>query len=149
MIELNYSITSASRLKGDKTMIAFAVFNLRGERVYRTVRTVSTEDFLPAETPSADAAELYAAAEALAYFSHFIRHRYYDEHFATILDEDYVLLRTRRALPMPDEFPAGSALRALADRLTEYRERGTITFAAVGDSDDDLAYTLSLLEDQP
>ena len=40
---------------------------------------------------------LEVAARALTYFSNFMRRRYYDEHFATILDEDYVTVYT--ALP--------------------------------------------------
>ena len=140
MIELNYSITSASALTADGAIIAFAVFNLRNERVYRIARAIRAEQILPSGAVTPEAAELYAAAEALSYFSHFIRHRYYDEHFATILDEDYVLLRTRTPLPMPDTFPAGSALRSLADRLTEYRERETVSFTTAEKNDSDMVY---------
>lgn len=148
MIELNYSITSASALTADGAIIAFAVFNLRNERVYRIARAIRAEQILPSGAVTPEAAELYAAAEALSYFSHFIRHRYYDEHFATILDEDYVLLRTRTPLPMPDTFPAGSALRSLADRLTEYRERETVSFTTAEKNDSDMVYTVSLLKEK-
>ena len=37
---------------------------------------------------------LDVTARALTYFSNFMRRRYYDEHFATILDEDYVTVYT-------------------------------------------------------
>ncbi len=37
---------------------------------------------------------LEQSATALSYFSNFMRKRYYDEHFATILDEDYITLFT-------------------------------------------------------
>ena len=37
---------------------------------------------------------LEQSEKALAYFSNFMRKRYYDEHFATILDEDYITLFT-------------------------------------------------------
>ena len=49
---------------------------------------------------------------------------------------------------MPDTFPAGSALRSLADRLTEYRERETVSFTTAEKNDSDMVYTVSLLKEK-
>lgn len=87
------------------------------------------------ETTDEKAVILEVTARALTYFSNFMRRRYYDEHFATILDEDYVTVYT--ALPAlsavwtsksyENGFSGGD--RALWEALVPFLARPTMRFA--------------------
>lgn len=66
---------------------AFMIFNHQDFNVYKLCGKNSCTD--------EKAVTLEIAARALNYFSNFMRRRYYDEHFATILDEDRITLFTK------------------------------------------------------
>lgn len=87
------------------------------------------------ESIDAQAVILDTTARALNYFSNFMRRRYYDEHFATILDEDHVTVYTRlpalaelwRAKSRTRDLPAEH--RALWEALVPFLTRPTMSFA--------------------
>ena len=70
----------------DATGWSFLFYNHQDFNVYKLCgKSESTDE---------KAVILAVTAQALTYFSNFMRRRYYDEHFATILDEDYVTVYT-------------------------------------------------------
>ena len=77
---------------------------------------------------------LAITARALNYFSDFMRRRYYDEHFATILDEDHVTVLTEypeiAACWASKTYAHGfsGADRALWEALIPFFERPSIRF---------------------
>jgi len=145
---LNYRLTSAGIPRKNGANIAFAIFNHRGERVYKIARFVAADTVIPEKTELSEAeAEMLACRMAVSYFSNYIRSRYYDEHFATILEEDGLLAKTERPLPSKESFPEGSDAYRICDMLTEFIERPTISFAVAEKDDGEMKYTLELLKD--
>ena len=63
---------------------SFAFYNHQDFMVYKR--------FGKSEEKEANRVILQTSLAALAYFDHSIRRRYYDEHFSTRIDEDYVTL---------------------------------------------------------
>lgn len=112
---------------------AFMFFNHQDFNIYKRC----------GQTPNTDARTviLTVSEQALSYFSNFMRRRYYDEHFATILDEDYVTLFTE--LPEIAEcwktkryqtgFP-GDPDCARWKALLPYFERPTMRFETASDT---------------
>ena len=74
----------------DGTDWAFMIFNHQDFTVYKRRGKSDSKD--------TNRVTLEVAETALAYFSNFMRRRYYDEHFATILDEDSITLFTEYPL---------------------------------------------------
>ncbi len=143
---MNYSLCAAAKPAKDGAAFAFCVYNHRGERVYRAKGLIPAAD-LAAGEDAALSAEMEAARKAIFYFSSFIRSRYYDEHFATILDEDHLDARTLSSLPRPRELAESAPLRPFADALEEYFVRPTITFTPTPAGAPDMKETLSFLAD--
>ncbi len=145
---MNYRLTSAGKPADGGAKIAFAVFNHRGERVYRIAKFVSADSVIAGkETFTETEAELVACRMAVSYFSNYIRSRYYDEHFATILEEDSLLAKTLSPLPQKECFDKESSSYALCDMLTEFIERPSITFDVADKDDTEMKYTLEILKD--
>ncbi len=145
---MNYRLTSAGKPAEGGAKIAFAVFNHRGERVYKIAKYVSADSVIAGkEAFNETEAELVACRMAVWYFSSYIRSRYYDEHFATILEEDGLLAKTLSPLPPKEAFAKESDTYRLCDMLTEYIERPTITFAVTDEDDTEMKYTLEILKD--
>jgi len=145
---LNYRLTSAGIPAKDGANIAFAIFNHRGERVYKIAKFITADSLVAGmESFTHEEAELAASRLAVSYFSNYIRSRYYDEHFATILEEDGLLAKTQAPLCELSCFEAGSNAYRLCDLLTEFRERPTISFAVAEEGDSEMKYTLELLKD--
>ena len=111
----------------DATGWSFLFYNHQDFNVYKFCGKSDTTD--------EKAVILEVTARALTYFSNFMRRRYYDEHFATILDEDYVTVYT--ALPAlsavwtsksyENGFSGGD--RALWEALVPFLARPTMRFA--------------------
>ena len=84
---------------------------------------------------------LEVTAKALTYFSNFMRRRYYDEHFATILDEDYVTVYTEipdiAAVFASKSYQNGftGADSALWEALVPFLSRPTMRFADPTEAD--------------
>ncbi len=147
-IYLNYRLTSAGIPANDGANIAFAVFNHRGERVYKIAKFVSADSVIAGkESFTETEAELVACRMAVSYFSNYIRSRYYDEHFATILEEDGLTAKTLTPLPEKESFDKGSDTYIFCDMLTEFIERPSITFAVTDKDDAEMKYTLEILKD--
>ncbi len=111
---------------------AFMFFNHQDFNIYKRCGK--------SETTDKRAVILTIAEQALSYFTNFMRRRYYDEHFATILDEDYVTLFTE--LPEIEacwksghfrEFFADAPDRARWETLLPYFERPTMRFETASD----------------
>lgn len=105
---------------------AFMIFNHQDFNVYKFCgKSDSTDE---------KAVTLEVAARALNYFSNFMRRRYYDEHFATILDEDRITLFTKypeiAACRATEAYKKGftGADRALWEALVPFFERPTVFF---------------------
>ncbi|MBQ7171490.1 MAG: hypothetical protein IJR89_04355 [Clostridia bacterium] len=143
---MNYSLCAAVKPTKDGAAYAFCVYNHRGERVYRTKGLIPASEMAAGED-AALSAEMSAARKAVFYFSSFIRSRYYDEHFATILDEDHLDVRTLSPLPRPRDLAESAPLFPFADALEEYFARPTITFTPVPAGAPDMKETLSFLAD--
>ena len=143
---MDYSLCAAAEPTEDGVVFAFSVYNHRGERVYRTKGRIPAAE-LAEGADAALSAEMAAAKKAAFYFSSFIRSRYYDEHFATILDEDHLDVRTLSPLPRPDKLEKTSPLFPFAAALEEYFSRPTGTFTAVPADAPDMKETLSFLSD--
>lgn len=79
-----YRLYIETKSQPQNTAWAFSVFNHQDFRIYKLTGLCEHTD--------EKAAILETAVRALTYFSNFIRRRYYDEHFATILDEDNITL---------------------------------------------------------
>ncbi len=124
---MDYHIYAHGTEKEGKAVISFSVYNLRNEKVYQICRTEEemSGGILPECTDKDGYCVRLACERALYYFSNFIRHRYYDEHFATILDEDYVTVTS-----VTDLFAGAetAVYPGLMSELEKYRDRGTITF---------------------
>ncbi len=111
----------------DATGWSFLFYNHQDFNVYKFCGKSDTTD--------EKAVILEVTARALTYFSNFMRRRYYDEHFATILDEDYVTVYT--ALPALSavwtsksyENGFGGGDRALWEALVPFLARPTMRFA--------------------
>ena len=73
--------------QGDKIAYAYTFYNHQDFMVYKRTGVSSFNDNKKAI--------LEASAMALTYFERSIRRRYYDEHFSTRIDEDYVTLYTK------------------------------------------------------
>lgn len=145
---MNYRLTSAGTPADGGAKIAFAVFNHRGERVYKIAKFVSADSVIAEKAAFTETeAELVACRMAVSYFSNYIRSRYYDEHFATILEEDGLLAKTLAPLPAKELFDKESPAYALCDMLTEFIERPSITFAVTDENDAEMKYTLEILKD--
>ena len=145
---MNYRLTSAGIPAEGGAKIAFAVFNHRGERVYKIAKYVSADSVIAGKESFTDTeAELVACRMAVSYFSNYIRSRYYDEHFATILEEDGLTAKTLVPLPSKEELDKESSTYALCDMLTEFIERPSITFAVTDGCDAEMKYTLEILKD--
>ena len=145
---MNYRLTSAGIPRENGANIAFAVFNHRGERVYKIAKFITADSIIMGKKYfTAQEAELVASRVAVSYFSNYIRSRYYDEHFATILEEDGLLAKTERPLPSKESFPEGSDTYRICDMLTEFIERPSITFAVAEKEDGEMKYTLEILKD--
>ena len=145
---MNYRLTSAGTPADGGAKIAFAVFNHRGERVYKIAKFVSADSVIAGKAAFTETeAELVACRMAVSYFSNYIRSRYYDEHFATILEEDGLLAKTLAPLPAKELFDKESPAYALRDMLTEFIERPSITFAVTDENDAEMKYTLEILKD--
>ena len=145
---MNYRLTSAGKPTEGGAKIAFAIFNHRGERVYKIAKFVSADSVISGKTTFTETeAELVACRMAVSYFSNYIRSRYYDEHFATILEEDGLLAKTLAPLPAKETFANGSDTYKLCDMLTEFIERPTISFAVTDEADTEMKYTLEILKD--
>ena len=145
---MNYRLTSAGEPAKSGANIAFAIFNHRGERGYKIARFVAAEAVIPKKAELSEAeAEMLACRMAVSYFSNYIRSRYYDEHFATILEEDGLLAKTQSPLPSKESFPKESDAYRICDMLTEFIERPTISFAVAEKDDAEMKYTLELLKD--
>ncbi len=111
---------------------AFMFFNHQDFNIYKRCGQMSNTD--------ARTVILTVSEQALSYFSNFMRRRYYDEHFATILDEDYVTLFTE--LPEIAECWktkryqtgfSGDPDRARWEALLPYFERPTMRFENASD----------------
>lgn len=72
--------------QGDKIAWAYTFYNHQDFMVYKRL---GTSDSLSEEQVILD-----VSAAALTYFERSMRRRYYDEHFSTRIDEDYVTLYT-------------------------------------------------------
>ncbi|MBQ1934294.1 MAG: hypothetical protein II370_04775, partial [Clostridia bacterium] len=106
---MNYRLTSAGKPTEGGAKIAFAIFNHRGERVYKIAKFVSADSVIAGVTAFTETeAELVACRMAVSYFSNYIRSRYYDEHFATILEEDGLLAKTLAPLPAKESLEKDS-----------------------------------------
>lgn len=70
----------------DKICWAFTFYNHQDFLVYKRAGIASSS--------SEEAVILEQAGVALAYFEQSMRRRYYDEHFSTRIDEDYVTMYT-------------------------------------------------------
>ena len=145
---MNYRLTSAGIPADGGAKIAFAIFNHRGERVYKIAKFVSADSVIAGCSAFTDTeAELVACRMAVSYFSNYIRSRYYDEHFATILEEDGLLAKTLAPLPAKESFEQGGSTYKLCDMLTEFIERPTSSFAVTDEADTEMKYTLEILKD--
>ena len=81
-----YRLYVATVKKEDRIAWAFTFYNHQDFLVYKR--------FGVAEGAREEAVILEQSAVALAYFDSSMRRRYYDEHFSTRIDEDYVTLFT-------------------------------------------------------
>lgn len=105
---------------------AFLFYNHQNFNVYKFRGKSESED--------EQAVILDTTARALNYFSNFMRRRYYDEHFATILDEDHVTVYTKlpaladiwRAKSCTQDLPADH--RVLWEALVPFLTRPTMCF---------------------
>ena len=81
-----YRLYIATIKQNDKTAWAFAFYNHQDFLVYKRTGV--------SEHSREEAVILEQSAVALAYFDSSMRRRYYDEHFSTRIDEDYLTLYT-------------------------------------------------------
>ncbi|MBQ9428417.1 MAG: hypothetical protein IJU41_02600 [Clostridia bacterium] len=136
-----YRLYVETESKGNGTAWAFAFYNHQDFRIYKLI----------GKSESGDEKEvvLSTTARALTYFSNFIRRRYYDEHFATILDEDNVTVFTQLAdlEKAKKRFPADDAgYAALWTQMKPFLERPTMFFASTPPEDLLAGQTRALLE---
>ena len=81
-----YRLYVETAKKGSKTAWAFTFYNHQDFLVYKRSGTCELQE--------ENAVVLDISATALEYFERSMRRRYYDEHFSTRIDEDYVTLYT-------------------------------------------------------
>ncbi len=123
---MQYSAYTYGKKTDSGYKISFTVRNHRNEIVYKTAKEV-VPDSKYCETD--EGILIYAAKYACEYFSRFIRSRYYDEHFATILDEDGLTVYSPcAAVSSPNSLPS-----AIYKEMEEYYIRPTIEFSTVSD----------------
>ncbi|MBQ8836811.1 MAG: hypothetical protein IJ002_04810 [Clostridia bacterium] len=89
--------------QGDNIGWAYAFYNHQDFMVYKR--------FGKSETQNVEQVILEVSTAALTYFERSIRRRYYDEHFSTRIDEDYVTLFTHypEIAKVAEKFKSGDA----------------------------------------
>ncbi len=97
--------------KKDDICWSYAFYNHQNFMVYR--------QFGKSEEKDVRKVVLRVCAAALKYFDHSIRRRYYDEHFSTRIDEDYVTLYT--------EIPE------IADIANNFKATNAFSIGIIGD----------------
>lgn len=97
--------------QNDETGWSYAFYNHQDFMVYKR--------FGKSEETDVNKVILDVSATALTYFERSIRRRYYDEHFSTRIDEDYVTLFTH--------YPE------IADVAKKFKSEATLSIGFIGD----------------
>ena len=84
-----YKLYVETAFKNDKISWSYAFYNHQDFMVYKRYGISEEKDL--------NKVILETSVTALTYFERSIRRRYYDEHFSTRIDEDYVTLFTHNA----------------------------------------------------